>query len=82
MEVWRKMKSNPEKYFKPSDIAVLMAMTMEGSHVVFSDHTNLVRLARRTGLCNWGILDDRYLSLGFGAAFVRRSPYKMYIDEM
>ena len=59
-----------------------MSLTMEGSHVVIEDHTELVLAARRTGLCNWGILDDRYLPLGFGAAFVQRSPYKMFIDEM
>ena len=76
------MNINPHKYFKSPKIAVPMALTSEGSHVVFGDYTELVRRARRTGLCNWGILDDRYLSLGFGAAFVQRSPYKIFIDEM
>ena len=76
------MASNPGKYFQGSSIAVPMALTTEGSHVVFADYTELVWRARLTGLCNWGILDDRYLPLGFGAAFVQRSPYKKYFDEM
>ena len=76
------MSSNPGKYFKETSTAVPVALTLEGSHVVFGDNTELIRLARHTGLCNWGILDDKYLPMGFGAAFVQRSPYKIFIDEM
>ena len=82
MEVWRRMSSNPDKYLREVNITVPEVLTMKGSHVVFSDYTFLVMVARDTGLCNWGLLEERYLPLGFGVAFVEGSPYKKFIDEM
>ena len=76
------MSTRPDKYLRHSHISLHEALTTPGSHVVFSDYTEMQRIARATGLCNWGMLNDRYLPLGFGAAFAQGSPYKKFIDDM
>ena len=76
------MSSNQEKYLREAEVTISEVLKTEGLHVVFSDYSALHIIARSTGLCNWGILDDRYLPSGFGVAFVQGSPYKKFIDEV
>ena len=38
------------------------------------------RQAKEAGYCNWGLLDDSLLPLGFGIAFHEGSPFKRHID--
>ena len=76
------MSTRPENYLRDWRIILHEALTSQGSHVMFSDYTGIQFRARAAGLCNWGMLNDRYLPLGFGAAFVQGSPYKTFIDNM
>ena len=36
--------------------------------------------ARVTGYCNWGMLDERFLPLGYGIPMVQGTPYKPFFD--
>ena len=81
MEAWRRINSNQEKYLRETEIVVPEILSGEGLPVVIKDYTILQMYARSTGLCNWGMLEDRFMPLGFGVAFVQGSPYRKFIDE-
>ena len=83
-EVWRRLNSNPEKYFVSSVSAAIYDMfDTQIPAVVFKDYWSAVMKARRRKpkFCNWGMLKDRFLPLGYGMAFQQGSPYKPYFDK-
>ena len=48
--------------------------------VLIQDYSLAVLNARETGLCNWGMLDERFMPLGYGIALPKGSPYKESFD--
>ena len=83
-EVWRRVNLDPDKYFvSSSSQAIYNMFDTQIPAVVFKDYWSAVMKARRRGpaYCNWGMLKDTFLPLGYGMAFQQGSAYKSYFDR-
>ena len=81
LEIIRRIESNPAKYAIHPKSSVQMMLTEGTPAVVISDYTALRRNAQQSGQCNWAMLEQTYLPLGFGVAFQQGSPFKTFIDN-
>ena len=80
VEVWKRISSNQDKYFVRVSKALQKMLHDGEAAVMIQDYTSAIMSARATGFCNWGMLKDRYMPLGYGIAFPQGSPYKEYFD--
>ena len=82
------MQRDPDKYLPDTCRESINALLDGTPGVVFCDYTTAVgyahkyAAARQEEVCDWGMLDDTFLPLGFGIAFYQGSPYKPHIDEV
>ena len=53
-----------------------------GKGVLFGDYTNMMTLGMDSGGCNWGMMHETFLPVGFGIAFQKGTPFKDAFDEM
>ena len=82
VEVWKRISSNPDKYFVVVAKAIKRMLYDGEAAVLIQDYTSSIMAARETGLCNWGMLQERYMPLGYGIAFPQGSQYKEYFDKV
>ena len=81
-EVWKRMSTNLEKYLPDSFTSTFKAMFLTDTpRVIFEDQTAIQLVGHRLGHCNWGLLLDTFLPLGFGVAFYQGTPYKEHFDQ-
>ena len=80
--VWERIMRDPEANLVQYMTATVREMILEEKPaVIFSDYTSAIFRALSTEQCNWGMLDDTFMPLGFGIAFPQGSPFKPYIDR-
>lgn len=82
--MWEKINANRDQNIMPNMTAALDVMFGKDPYVpavYTSDLTLLIYEARRHGVCNWGIIPERYFPSGFGIAMPQGTPFKPYIDD-
>ena len=80
VEVWKRISSNTDKYFVLISEALPRLLHNGEAAVLIQDYSSAKMAARATGFCNWGMLQDRYMPLGYGIALPQGSPHKKYFD--
>ena len=80
--VWKKIDSNRERYLVEYNELIETMFSLHKPSVVIKDYSAAILDARRLGYCNWGVLDEHFMPLGYGIALPEDSPFVQYFNDV
>ena len=76
------MASDNSLYKVEDQEKMIDEMVKGAPYVIVGDYTEMMTLAIGNGACNWGMMSETFLPVGFGIAFQKGTPFKDKFDRM
>ena len=79
---WKKIWSSHSLYKVEDQESMIDEMMNGAPYVLVGDHTEMMTLGMGNGACNWGMMSETFLPVGFGIAFQKGAPFMDEFDRM